>query len=54
MSARERCRAKRLQRRQNEREILAATGAVIRSAIPVAMYNAGHRKTRKEAVHIVK
>lgn len=54
MNARERCRARRHARRADERSILAATGANYRGGSIEPLYNAGHRKVRKDAVHIIK
>ncbi len=44
MNARERCRARRHARRENERSIMAATGANYRGGSIEPLYNAGHRK----------
>ena len=54
MNARERCRAKRHAIREKERMIAAATGCNYRTSLPASLYAAGHRNTRKEAVHITK
>lgn len=54
MNARERCRARRHARRADERSILAATGANYRGGSIEPLYNAGNRKARKDATHIVK
>ena len=54
MNARERCRAKRHAIREKERMIAAATGSNYRTSLPASLYAAGHRNTRKEAVHIIK
>lgn len=47
MNARERCRARRHARRQNERSIMAATGANYRGGSIQPLYNAGYRKPTK-------
>ncbi|MCQ4169717.1 hypothetical protein [Hafnia paralvei] len=54
MNSRQRRRAWRHERRQNERMIAAATGSNYRTSLPASLYAAGHRNTRKEAVHIIK
>lgn len=43
MNARERCRARRHERRDNERSILSATGANYRGGSIQPLYNAGFR-----------
>ncbi len=54
MNSKQKRRAWRHERRQNEREILEATGAVIRSAIPVSLFAAGFRKVREDCYHVIK
>lgn len=45
MNSRQRRRAWRHERRQNERIIAAATGSNYRTSLPASLYAAGHRKS---------
>lgn len=47
MNARQRCRARRHARRENERSILAATGGLYGGGSITPLYNVGHAKPTK-------